>query len=71
MGRIICELERIYGVRNGSAGKISLDYDNTSPKSQEQIAQQYNISIDKYRNAEKLLNLIPELQDMVDTGSLT
>lgn len=70
MGRIICELERIYGIRNGSAGKVSLDCDNTSPKSQEQIAQQYNISIDKYRNAEKLLNLIPELQDMVDSFQL-
>ena len=70
LGRCLRELERIYGVRNGSAGKISLDYDNTSPKSQEQIAQQYNISIDKYRNAEKLLNLIPELQDMVQENKL-
>ena len=71
LGRCLRELERIYGVRNGSAGKISLDYDNTSPKSQEQIAQQYNISIDKYRNAEKLLNLIPELQDMVQENKVS
>ena len=74
MGRIITELERIYGIRQGSSnpkGTNVRDLDNTSDITQEQIAQQYNISIDKYRNAEKLLNLIPELQDMVQENKVS
>lgn len=74
LGRCLRELERIYGVRQGSSnpkGTNVRDLDNTSDITQEQIAQQYNISIDKYRNAEKLLNLIPELQDMVQDNKLS
>ena len=130
MGRIICELERIYGISKGNnqhtnnvgfqktqkdvademgidnmesyrnykklttlipelqdmvdTGSLTTsvasrnpkgtnvrDLDNTSDITQEQIAQQYNISIDKYRNAEKLLNLIPELQDMVQENKVS
>ena len=73
LGRCLRELERIYGTRQGSSnpkGTNVRDLDNTSDITQEQIAQQYNISIDKYRNAEKLLNLIPELQDMVQENKL-
>lgn len=32
MGRIICELEKIYGVRQGSAGKAALDSPMAIPK---------------------------------------
>ena len=74
LGRCLRELERIYGVRQGSSnpkGTNIRDLDNTSDVTQEQIAQQYNISIDKYRNAEKLLNLIPELQDMVQENKVS
>jgi hypothetical protein len=42
MGRIICELERIYGVRQGSnnpKGTNIGDLNNTSDVTQEQIAQ--------------------------------
>lgn len=39
--------------------------------SQEELASQYNLSIEKYRNAEKLLDLIPELQDMVQDNKIT
>lgn len=69
MGRIILELERIYGVSHGGDRKSNSD--NTSLISQEELAKQYNMSIDKYRNSEKLLELIPELQDMIQEKTLS
>jgi hypothetical protein len=74
MGRIICELERIYGVRQGSNNPKGTNIGDTplvGDVSQSDIAQQYNISIDKYCNAEKILNLIPELQDMVQENKVS
>ncbi|MCI1966565.1 MAG: hypothetical protein LKJ17_10615 [Oscillospiraceae bacterium] len=72
MGRIICELERIYGVRQGSAGKVSLDSQSANPKvAQSDIADELNLDIASYKRYKKLTTLIPELQEMVDSGSLT
>ena len=66
MARCILELERIKGIRQGSAGKVSLDGDNLSPKySQKDMAEELHISQRQLSDYKKLLNLIPELQDMV------
>ncbi|CAB1252018.1 ParB domain-containing protein [Ruminococcaceae bacterium BL-6] len=68
MGRIICELERIYNVKSGRPEKTS---DIVGNKNQEDIAKELGMSVDSLNNYKKLTTLIPELQDMVDTGSLT
>ena len=105
LARCIRELERIYGVRQGSAGKGKvLERENLVPKSQEEIAKRENLTLknqydnshpnflggsqkentktqaqlskelgmdsEQLRNYKKLLNLIPELQDLVETGQM-
>lgn len=70
MGRIICELERIYGVRQGSAGKVSLERNNFAP-TQEQIAKELGVDVRTLQNIKRLQTLSPELQEMVDSGNLT
>lgn len=66
-GMIAKELERIYGVRNGSAGKRSLE-PNNSGLTQKDIADKMRISVDTLNNFKKLTEMIPELSDLVDTG---
>ena len=66
MARCIVELERIYGIRQGSAGKVGiLDGNNFRPTTQDQLADQLKIDDRQIRNYKTLLSLIPELQDMV------
>lgn len=69
-GRCLKELDRLYGVRNGSAGKATtnLEVQNALPKTQSDIADQIGISIDSYKRYEALTNLIPEIADMVNNG---
>lgn len=43
MAKCIIELERIYGIRQGSAGRRSLEGDNLPLKTQEGLAKQINI----------------------------
>ncbi len=40
-------------------------------KTQEQLAAQMGISVDTLNNYKKLTELIPELEDLVDTGVVT
>ncbi len=68
------ELERIYGIRQGSnnpkgtnIGEFTMSTDVT----QEELAQKIGIDLTTYKWDKKILELIPELQEMVDTGSLT
>ena len=68
MGRIICELERIYGVKRGNNQSTS-PLDNS--KTQEELANNLDVSLSEYHRYKKLTTLIPELQSLVDTGSLT
>lgn len=72
MGRIICELERIYGVRQGSAGGTGVNQycaspNNVGSSTQQDIANKLSIENDEtYRNYKKLTTLIPEIQNLVD-----
>lgn len=78
LGRCIKELERIYGIRNGSSGgNGSNQYTKLEPKvsdeaktPQEQLADIIGISVDTLNNYKKLTELVPELQDWVETGIL-
>ena len=78
VGLRIKELERIYGIRNGSSGgNGSNQYTKLEPKvsddqlSQSDIAEMIGISVDTLNNFKKLTELIPELEDLVDTGIVT
>ena len=70
LGRCIKELERIYGVREGSAGKSEPKLSDGNIFNQSDIAEMIEISVDTLNNYKKLTELIPELEDLVDTGIL-
>ena len=70
LGRFIKELERIYGVREGSAGKSEPKLSDGNIFNQSDSAEMIEISVDTLNNYKKLTELIPELEDLVDTGIL-
>lgn len=67
----------MYGIRNGSTSFQGNQYEVVTNKSevpkktQEQLAAQMGISVDTLNNYKKLTELIPELEDLVDTGIVT
>ena len=72
LGRCIKELERIYGVRDGSANekgsnRIGEPKVSDDQLSQSDIADMIGISVDTLSNYKKLTELVPELQDWVET----
>ena len=68
IGLRIKELERIYGIREGRPEKLP---NNSVVKSQSDIASQMGMSVDTRQNYKKLTEMIPELEDLVDTGIVT
>lgn len=69
VGKRIKELERIYGVKQGNNQHSSLP--NNSVSSQSDIATQMGISVDTLQNYKKLTEMIPELEELVDTDIVT
>ena len=78
-GRCLKELERIYGVRDGSAGGTGVNqYTNELDQNhsgeattQEDLASQLGISTDTLRNYKSLADSIPEIQTLIETGIVT
>lgn len=76
-GLRIKELERIYGIQNGSSSFQGNQHEvvtnnSEAPKhTQEQLATQMGISVDTLHNYKILADMIPELSDLVDTGIVT
>lgn len=70
VGRRIKELERIYGVRDGSSGKCSLEPNKSVPK-QKELAEMFGMSVDTLQNYKLLADMIPEIEDLLDTGIVT
>ena len=71
VGRRIVELERIYGIKHG--GDHGNQYKVANPNysvlaNQEDLAKMLGVSVDTLRNYKALLDMIPELEDLVDTG---
>lgn len=64
LSRIINELERLNGIKNGG------DHRPVAPlellKTQEDLAQDMSMSLPAYKRVKRLVDLIPELQDMID-----
>ena len=75
MGLCIKELDRIYGIREGSAGKVSknLEGNNFIPKTEDELLKSLGLGVDKrtIQNYKKLTEMIPELSDLVDTGIIS
>ena len=75
MAKCIRELERIKGIKvggNGNNQHIQKEQlgKNFPIANQSDLAEELNISPKHLRNYKSLLNLIPELQDLVETGEL-
>lgn len=75
VGLRIKELERIYGIKKG--GMHGNQYCEAKPNisalaiSQSYIAKQMNMSLDTLQNYKLLAEMIPELEDLLDTGVVT
>lgn len=68
LGRCIKELERIYGIQRGGDRHQS---ENISfCKTQEDLANNLGLDVRTLQNYKKLTELVPELEDWVDTGIL-
>ena len=77
VGKRIKELERLYGIQNGSSSFQGNQYEVVTNKSeapkktQEQLAAQMGISVDTLQNYKMLADMIPELDELVTTGIVT
>lgn len=76
IGLRIKELERLYGVRDGSANekgnnRIGEPNNSVDQISQSDIASQMGISVDTLQNYKMLAEMIPELEELIDTGIVT
>ena len=76
VGRRIKELERLYGIKNGGSGvygnrhteNVDLTNNSEALKTQEQLAQELGMSVDTLQNYKMLADMIPELEELMDTG---
>lgn len=71
MGRIIKELERIYGIKNGNNQHQEPSNNVGSQKTQEDIAEELGLNKETYRLAKKLVSLPQEYQDLIESGALS
>lgn len=69
LGRCIAELERLYGIRNG--GDRKSDGHNVQAKTQDELANELEMSKRQMSRFKSLTDLIPELQDAVQSGQIT
>ena len=76
LGRCFSFLNKWYGIRHGSAGKRSLDEKlfnpkkSDEPKTQKELAESYGITQQTMNNYMRMADMIPELEDLVETGIL-
>ena len=66
----------MYGIRNGSANekgnnRIGEPNNSVDQKSQSDLAAQMGISVDTLQNYKILSEMIPELEELLDTGIVT
>lgn len=76
VGKRIKELERLYGIQNGSTSfqgnqhKEAVTNISEAPqKTQEQLAKEFGISVDTLQNYKMMADMIPELEELIDTGN--
>ena len=62
-------MERIYGIERGNN---QYGYEkNSHPKTQEQLAADMNMDVRTLQNYKMMAEMIPELEDLMDTGIVT
>lgn len=75
IGMRIKELERIYGIKHGGSGYYGNQHEESFNKyktpTQEDLAAQLGISVPTLQNYKLLTEMIPELEELVDTGMVT
>lgn len=69
LGRCIKELERIYGIEKGGDRKSKRQ--NVALKTQNDLAEELGLTTKQLQRYKSLTDLIPELQDAVQTGTIT
>lgn len=67
IGRRMKFLERYYGVEHGN-NQFSNPNNSESSKTQKQLADESNMSVDTMQNYIKLAEMIPQMQELVETG---
>ena len=71
-GRWIAEYERLKGVRQGSAGRVSLEQDNLVPKiTQKDIANELGITVETLQKLKRLNTILPEFRDIISEGRIS
>ena len=72
LGRCFKELERIYDVHQGNGSNQHQQKPNKlGIATQEDIAIQFGLSTETIRNYKLLADMIPEVQDLIETGTVT
>lgn len=78
VGKRIKELERIYGIRHGAQdfqgnqySEVSSNNFKSPQKTQEQLASDMGITVQTLQNYKMMAEMIPELEDLMDTGIVT
>lgn len=77
LGRCIKELERLYGIEHGGnrgnqyTEKVARVQNDLLPKTESDLAEQLKMSQSALKRYKKLADLIPELEDFVETGMIT
>ena len=69
-------MERLYGIRNGSANekgdnRIGEPNNSVDQRTQSDLATQMGMSVDTLQNYKMLAEMIPELEELLDTGIVT
>ena len=73
LGKCIKELERIYNIKQGGSGYYGNQYEESrnnfvTPKTESDLAKEIGVDVRTLQNYKKLTEMIPELQDWVETG---
>lgn len=73
VGRRIMELERLYGIRDGSFNakgnnRIGEQNNSVDNVTQSDLAAKLGMSVDTLQNYKMLADMIPELEELMDTG---
>lgn len=63
-------MERIYGIREGSAGKVRSS-NGTSKMTEKDLADQLGVDINTLKRAKSLTNLSPEIQQLIEQGNIS
>lgn len=76
LGKCIKELERIYNIKQGGSGYYGNQYEESrnnfvTPKTESDLAKEIGVDVRTLQNYKKLTEMIPELEELVDTGIAT